>query len=115
MAEEVGQWLPSGIALGVKENMGVLNDAFKAMEINPSMQVNTNNLNTYVPQQTDTYSPVGEVVELLKQYLPLLAASNNVNVTLTGDMGRLFRAMQRESVRNTQIVGTSAVLAAPLV
>jgi hypothetical protein len=50
--------------------------------------------------------------QLLATYLPQIAQGGNVNITLDGDAGRLFRLMQRESVRNTQMVGVNSVLSA---
>ena len=47
---------------------------------------------------------------LLENYLPEIA--EGTNITLEGDAGRLFRLMQRESVRNTQLVGVNSVLSA---
>lgn len=50
----------------------------------------------------------GAILALLSQYLPIIARGNNI--TLEGDAARLFRLIQREAMRNTQLVGDDAVL-----
>lgn len=54
----------------------------------------------------------GSLYELLATYLPMIANGEQVNISLEGDAGRLFRLMQRESMRNTQLVGVNSVLSA---
>jgi hypothetical protein len=51
-------------------------------------------------------------MSLLRTYLPIIAENSDQKIVLEGDAGRLFRLMQREAVRNTEIVGTGAVLSA---
>lgn len=111
MADEIGRWIPAGIAEGINKGMGVLDKEINAMTddmvqtaINPTI------LSQYAPQtQSDD---LGEVLDILRAYLPMIATRANEKIVLEGDAGRLFRLMQRESIRNTELVGTGAVLSA---
>ena len=113
MADEVGRWIPAGIAEGIEKGMGVLDKAVDDMQaevlastLSPSVVQN------YAPQAAEPGSDLSSLMSLLQTYLPQIAAGENVNISLEGDAGRLFRMMQMESIRNTQIVGTGAVLSA---
>ena len=111
MADEVGKWIPAGIAEGIEQGMGVLDRAVDDMTadmlsttLNPSMVQN------YAPQAANVSSDLSGLINLLQTYLPQIAAGDNVNISLEGDAGRLFRLMQRESRRNTELVGVNAAL-----
>lgn len=113
MAEEIGQWIPAGIAEGIENGMGTLNDAMSAMDTDILLgaQVTAGNIPKYTAESMEGGSD-GSLYQLLATYLPQIAQGGNVNITLDGDAGRLFRLMQRESVRNTQLVGVNSVLSA---
>ena len=51
-------------------------------------------------------------MDILNAYLPTIASGENQRVVIEADAGRMFRVMQRESIRNTQLVGTGSVLSA---
>lgn len=111
MADEVGKWIPAGIAEGIEQGMGVLDRAVDDMTadmlsttLNPSMVQN------YAPQASNVSSDLSGLMRLLQTYLPQIAAGDNVNISLEGDAGRLFRLMQREARRNTELVGVNAAL-----
>lgn len=113
MADKVGQYIPAGIAQGIENGMNTLNKAVDDMTaevltgtINPSIMSN------YTPTVNADAADTSGLYALLATYLPQIAAGEKVNVTLDGDAGRLFRLMQRESMRNTQLVGKNSVLAA---
>lgn len=113
MADEVGRWIPAGIAVGIEKGMGVLDKAVDDMTTDMlSMTLNPSVMETYTPQVNTGANDLSGIMSLLGTYLPQIASGENVNITLEGDAGRLFRMMQRESIRNTQIVGTGAVLSA---
>ena len=107
-ANEVGQWIPAGIAEGIEKGMGSLDSAILGMSENMLDSVSVNGNMSISSGDT----AIGSLYSLLAQYLPMIAQGENVNITLSGDMGLLFRAMQQESVRNTQIVGANSVLSA---
>lgn len=110
-ANSVGRWIPAGIAQGINNGMGILDDAMKDMTsdmVDIGMSANISSSVSQGAFMTD--GPISSIVALLARYLPEIAEGDNI--VLEGDAGRLFRLMQRESERNTQIVGTDAVLSA---
>lgn len=111
MADEIGRWIPAGIAEGINKGMGVLDKEINAMTSDMiSTAINPTVMSQYTPEvQTDD---LGEVIDILRAYLPMIATRANEKIVLEGDAGRLFRLMQRESIRNTELVGTGAVLSA---
>ena len=111
MADEIGIWIPAGIAEGINKGMGVLDKEINAMTSDMvQTAINPTILSQYAPQtQSDD---LGEVLDILRAYLPQIAAKAGQKVVLEGDAGRLFRVIQRESIRNTELVGTGAVLSA---
>ena len=113
MADEVGRWIPAGIAEGINEGMGVLDKTVQNMTNDiVSMSVSPSVMQSYTPTAQTGPDNLSSLMSLLQTYLPQIASGDNINITLEGDAGRLFRMMQMESIRNTQIVGTGAVLSA---
>ena len=102
MAQQVGRWIPAGIAEGIEEGMKGLDDTVQAMSTDMVDQVSITGSMGPIPTGDTS---LGALYNLLAEYLPILAAGENVNITLEGDAGRLFRMMQRESARNAQLVG----------
>ena len=105
--DEIGQWIPAGIAEGIERGMGTINEAMSdmTMAVSPSAM---GDISTYAPQAV---SPVQNsntaLYELLSRYLPVIASGENVNVQLDVDGQRLFRVIQQQQARNTQLVGTA--------
>lgn len=108
-ANEVGQWIPAGIAEGIQSGM---KDLDKTVDSMTSDMLDSVNVSGTMDMVTTGDTAIGSLYSLLAEYLPMIARGERVNITLEGDMGRLFKAMQRESIRNTQLVGTGAVLSA---
>ena len=111
-AKEIGYNIPLGIAKGIEDGMGVVDKTMQAMtkdmvDLGVSATMTQNMAGAPAQGANDS-----ALLNLLSQYLPMIAAGVKDPVRLEGDMGRLFRAMQRESIRNTQLVGTGAVLSA---
>ena len=112
-ANEVGQWIPAGIAEGIEKGMGAVNSAIDDMTTD--MVLSSRITAESIPDATSASygaSASDTIYQLLSTYLPRIAEGGYVNITLDGDAGRLFRLMQRESVRNTQLVGVNSVLSA---
>lgn len=114
MADEIGQFIPSGIAQGIENGMGVLHDTLSNMTsdmvldtINASADIETGLSSSMYASNNlaNSSSDMNAVLGLLSMYLPQIAQGENVNITLEGDAGRLFRMMQTEQRRNTQLVG----------
>ena len=114
MADEVGRWIPAGIAEGIQEGMGALDNTVKSMtEDIMTASIDPSYASTYTSNMvSENGNDLTVLIQLLRQYLPAIAENDNVNITLDGDAGRLFRLMQRESMKNTQIVGVNSVLSA---
>ena len=111
-ADEVGKMIPLGIAKGIEDGMGVVDKTMEAMTkdmVNLGVSATMTENLASAPAQGNSDSAL---LNLLSTYLPMIAQGVKDPVKLEGDMGRLFRAMQRESIRNTQLVGTNAVLSA---
>lgn len=106
MADEIGQWIPAGIAKGIEDGMDVLNSAVGDMSTDIVMgaQITASD----IPQTMWSQAEDDEhdaLYELLAAYLPGIASNSEHKIVLEGGLDRLFRAMQRESARNSQIVG----------
>jgi hypothetical protein len=101
MRDEVGQWIPAGIAEGIKAGMGVLDEAVNGM---------TTSISPNVIQSVTPYTGAtgGSLYELLATYLPVIASGENDHVSLDVSNERLFRIVQTEQRRNTQLVGVNA-------
>lgn len=108
-ADEVGQWIPAGIAEGINEGMSALDDAMVGMEMSISPD-QMQGVTAYSPtSQTVTgQGAINQVYSLLAQYLPVIASGENVSVSVDVDGAQLYRVMKREERRNTQLVGVMA-------
>lgn len=113
MADEIGRWIPAGIAEGINKGMGVLDKEINAMTADMvQTAINPTVMSTYVPQDTAQADSLTALISLLRTYLPIIAENSDQKIVLEGDAGRLFRLMQRESIRNTELVGVDSVLSA---
>ena len=105
MRDEVGKWIPAGIANGIKENFGLIDDAIDDM--NRQITIGTNDFGIISSTSGMAYNNngmgdnIGRIISLLEQ----IANNDNVTVVLDGGLDRLFRVMQTEAQRNKQITG----------
>lgn len=105
-----GEMLDAGLAGGVLGNQGMVNDAMSALGGNAMASLEMSpNIGGFESSQD---SRIDTLLELLENYLPTIASGENQKVVIEADAGRMFRVMQRESIRNTQLVGSDAVLSA---
>ena len=107
-ADDIGQWIPAGIAAGIQSGMGVLDSAIDNMTsdmLGEALSL-SGNVMADVTGNVQQGS-ISDVFDILSEYLPVIASGENNKFVLEGDLSRLFRAMQRESERNTQLVGTT--------
>lgn len=108
-ADNVGQWIPAGIAVGIQNGMDVLNSEIEDMTnatIEGAVGVESTIASAkFRPTATSTSDDVSTLVSLISTYLPTIAQGKNVNVSLEGDAGRLFRVMQTQQRRNAELVG----------
>lgn len=104
-----GEMIDAGLAKGILDNEGMVDKAVKSLSTTASTSLQVNP--TY-GQFTGPQTDLDTLTDLLAMYLPVIASGENTKVVIEADAGRMFRVMQRESIRNTQLVGTNAVLAA---
>ena len=98
MAEEVGQWIPAGIAEGIEAGMGVLNSAVDDMSAEivtkPNLDVTTSGFNAY----NADYQSQNDVASILMTYLPgILTAAQNGKVVLSPDAQGIFRIVRDQN------------------
>lgn len=106
-----GEMVDTGFAEGIKDNQGMVTDAISGLSPNLTTSLQTSVPSITAAPSVSSDQKVDDLIALLSAYLPMIA-NGHVQITLDGDAGRLFRLMQRESIRNTELVGTDAVLAA---
>lgn len=106
-----GEMIDAGFAEGIRDNQGLVTDAIGGLKPNLTTTLQTSVPAVSAVPSASSDERVEDLIALLSTYLPVIA-NGHVQITLDGDAGRLFRLMQRESVRNTNIVGTNAVLSA---
>lgn len=105
--DEIGVWIPAGIAQGIEDGIGSINSAMADMTMAVS-PVSMGSVQGYTPAATTPQDGEGSLYELLARYLPIIASGENVNVQLDVDGQRLFRVVQQQQARNTQLVGVNA-------
>lgn len=104
-----GEMVDTGFAEGIRDNQGMVTDAISSLQPNLTTSLQTSAPAVTAAPSVSSDEKVDDLIALLSAYLPAIA-NGHVQITLDGDAGRLFRLMQRESIRNTNIVGTNAVL-----
>ena len=105
-----GEMIDTGLANGIVDNRGLVDSAISSLN---TSAVNSLEMSPNISgfEQTQD-NRVDALIELLNTYLPTIASGENQRVVIEADAGRMFRVMQRESIRNTQLVGTGSVLSA---
>lgn len=114
-ANEIGKWIPEGIAVGIDANADSVNEAVDDMVkdamVDPKYDVMTQTSNTLAPSVasgTVTYQTESSN-GLLEEYLPLLlSAIQNSGVVLEGDAKDMFRLMRKENNQFIKANGVSA-------
>ena len=104
MAEEIGRWIPAGIAVGIKENLGVLSSAMSDVEssIRTSGSASIMTSGNYRPGES--YS----VAEDLSRVIAGSGAQNvNVTVVLEGDAAKMFKVVKKEDKKFKDRTGSS--------
>ena len=104
-----GDMLDEGWAGGIKDNQYKVTDAIGSLNKDVMSSLETSpTVNSLAPQD----NRVDTLINILNQYLPIIADGENVSVHIEADAGRMFREMQRQSIKNTQMVGVKSVLSA---
>lgn len=112
MRDEIGRYIPAGIAVGIEGNLQPITDAMDklagatvATNVADTITANvrTQSLQRPTPVQKDT-----ALYDLVNRYLPAIAEGGNVNVTLEGDVSKLFTAIRKEAASFSYRTGRSA-------
>ena len=101
---EYGGYIDEGLAQGVSDNVGTVEDAVGGLN---NAVVDSMAVNAYGTRQLSSAGDNG-IYGLLSEYLPFLAQGNNVNVSLEGNMGALFNMVKRSNDEYRKQTGTSA-------
>lgn len=112
MADEVGRWIPAGIAVGIQNGMGVLDNAVASMtqEIigtNTSAKIEAT-MSSAVPQ-IDTNVGSGAAIELLATYLPIIAAEISKPIEVNQNDRGMFSAVRSENAKLKTATGYHAL------
>ena len=111
MADKVGKWIPAGIAEGIDEGMGVLDDAMDTMTadvVDTSVNATLSGDVAYSGSDFKEDADVGGLYELLSRYLPMIASGENVSVSLEGDAQGIFNIVKNQNKIFKKMNGTSA-------
>lgn len=102
--DEVGKFIPEGVAVGIRTNMSEVTDAMDTLSDQALGIKNFDSLrmDNYALQNKSN----DQVYDLLSKYLPNM--NTNVNVTLEGDANGLFRAIRKQNRIYTKQTGQSA-------
>lgn len=107
--KEIGRWLPAGIAVGIEDNAYMVDDAM--MEIGEHTLSIGEDIasNSYKGElNTDNTTNQNAMYDLLQRYLPDIAEGGNVNVSLQGDAGGIFKAVRQQNRQFMKQTGQSA-------
>ena len=108
-ADDVGQWIPAGIAEGIESGMDVLDNTIDTMT---SDMITTANLDMVADSTAAVASADdtdGDLTGMLAQYLPaLLKATQNGTVVLSPDAQGIFKMVRGENSVYKRMTGASA-------
>lgn len=114
-ADEVGQWIPEGVAVGIEANADSVNEAVDDMVkdaiADPEYEIMTNTANSVNPSMASGVMNYRSesTNSLLEEYLPLLlSAIQNSGVVLEGDAKDMFRMIRKENNQFIKANGVSA-------
>ena len=113
-ADEIGKWIPEGVAVGIEANADSVNGAVEDMVndamVDPNYSMMAQTANSITPSvASGVVAGNNNMESLLAQYLPLmLNAIENNQVTLEGDAKDMFRIMRKENNQFIKANGVSA-------
>ena len=117
-ADEVGQWIPEGIAVGIDANAdsvnGAVDDMVKDAMVNPSLNMLSNASNMLgvgsgaVPAATDDNSGV---MDMLARYLPIIANELAEGSRIEFNDDNLFKLVRRKNSEYMKMNGGMSALA----
>ena len=100
MADEVGRWIPAGIAEGIQQNLGTLMNTVSAMD-GMTLATSVNAVRSYKPAQTyDSTSALANALQSRENVA--------VNVVLQGDAAGVFKLVRNQNNVFSKSTGRSA-------
>lgn len=104
MRDEIGRWIPEGIAEGIRDNQG---SVFNAMAEIPDVAASGYASADYRisnPAAASGGTDMSVVISLLQQI-----ADNGMNVTLQGDASQMFKVVRKQATGFERAKGYSAI------
>lgn len=101
MRDEIGRWIPEGVAEGIRQNE---DSVFNAMADMPDIASSGFNSGSYSFEGGSSENNLGTVVSLLQQI-----ANNGLNVTLEGDASQMFKVVRKQAINFEKAKGYSAI------
>ena len=113
-ADEVGQWIPAGIAMGIEQGMGVLNDEIQKMTDDAlvgTITATTDSVNSvnYMPSTAVMQPSESRTEQILAQWLPIIADSMKVDVNVVQNDRGTYEAVNRQNSKVIMATGYHAL------
>lgn len=113
-ADEVGQWIPAGIAMGIEQGMGVLNDEIQKMTDDAlvgTITATTDSVNSvnYMPSTAVMQPQESRTEQILAQWLPIIADSMKVDVNVVQNDRGTYEAVNRQNSKVIMATGYHAL------
>ena len=113
-AEQVGQWIPAGIAMGISKGMGVLDDQIQRMTdeaLTGTITATTDSVNSvnYMPNTTVMQPQESRTEQILAQWLPILADSMKVDIEVVQNDRGVYEAVNRQNSKVIMATGYHAL------
>ncbi|MBR4406080.1 MAG: hypothetical protein IKT30_06870 [Bacteroidaceae bacterium] len=107
--DDIGVWIPAGIAEGIEDGMGTIDKAMSDMtaDIMPD-QTSMVSSASYAPT-APAASPENQLYGLLARYLPIIAEGGNTNVVLNPNAQGLFDVVRQQNKIYKRMTGESAL------
>lgn len=111
--DEVGRWIPAGIAVGIEEGMGVLKKTTAAMS-NEILDTATMNLQVgsayTVPNAPDMSNATdGRTMNILAEYLPIIAKEISRPIEVKQNDRGMFEAVRTQNTKLVTATGYHAL------
>ena len=115
--DEIGQWIPEGVAVGIEANADSVNEAVddmvKGAMVDPDFEMMTKTADAMTPSIASGVVMPGnnaDVVQMLSEYLPmLLTAIENSGIELSPDAHGIFNLVRNENNRYRKANGVGAL------
>lgn len=113
-AEQVGQWIPAGIAQGIQNGMGVLNDEVQRMTdeaLVGTITTSTDAINSinYMPNTSAVVAEDSRAWNLLAEYLPQIAEGMSTTVEIKQNDQGVFNAVRNANNKLKTATGYHAL------